>query len=68
MKLSECWIGRVVQNKDKTYDETIEEKECGVIEQLILDNTGKVLVEVKLVSGMVEYKYYTPEDIKPLED
>ena len=68
MKLSECWIGRVVQNKDKTYDEAIAEKECGVITQIMEEEGGTIEVEVKLISYELDYKYYTPEQLKPLED
>jgi len=68
MKLSSCWIGRVVQNKDKTYDEAIAEGECGVITQIITDTGGTIEVEVKLISYILDHKYYTPEQLKPLED
>ena len=56
MKLSECWIGRIVQDKDKTYDETMSSYSLGHVEGF------------EVLNGNIYYKYYTPEQLKPLED
>ena len=72
MKLSECWIGRVVQDKDKTYDEVMR-KHTGYMFGHIVGfecRDKEVLVKVRCPCYIKGFNtcYYSPEDIKPLED
>tara|TARA_R110002111_G_C5904816_1_gene364498 strand:- start:66 stop:263 length:198 start_codon:yes stop_codon:yes gene_type:complete len=65
MKLSECWIGRIVQDKDKTYDETMSSYSLGHVEGFEVLN-GNIYVAVRCPKCYI--KIYLPEQLKPLED
>jgi hypothetical protein len=72
MKLSECYLGRVVQDKDKTYDEVVSKHTGYMFGHIIgFECIGKaVFVKVKYPCCVKGFNtcYYLPEDIKPLED
>ena len=69
MKLSNCWIGRVVQNKDKTYDESISSYSLGHIEGFeVLSGDIYVRIRCPKTSTDSTVRYYLPEQLKPLED
>ena len=48
MKLSECWIGRIVQDKDKTYDETMSSYSLGHVEGFEVLNGNIYVLNVTL--------------------